>query len=318
MKLIRSLESTQLPTEGCVLTIGNFDAVHRGHQRIMNTLRSHGDRLGLPVMVMTFDPHPEEYFLGDKSSARLTECSTRYFALHDLKVDIMLLLRFNQKLANITADHFVRQILVERLRARYILVGDDFRFGKQRVGDFSLLQRFATQGKYTVASTETVLHRDERISSTRIRGLLAKGNLEAAAQLLGRRYNLVGRVGYGQQLGRQWGFPTLNIPIIHQPAVTGIFAVEVSGIDEDALPGVASLGTRPTIGDNLEYVLEVHLFDFDRSVYGERVCVEFVKKIRNEEKFDSFDQLKSRIGLDAGMAREILGIESRIQPDESK
>ena len=244
MKLIRSIRSGRLPVDGCVLTIGNFDAVHLGHQRILRALRSEGDRLGLPVVVMTFDPHPEEYFLGNKSSARLTECSTRYFALRDQGVDVMLLLKFNRTLAGTSAEDFIRYFLVERLKMQYMLVGDDFRFGQGRAGDYSMLQQFSAAGNYIVDSTETILHEAERISSTRIRMLLAEGNLRVAEKLLGRRYNLVGRVSHGRQLGRQWGFPTLNLVINHVPAVSGIFAVEVTGFGDIRLPGVASLGSE--------------------------------------------------------------------------
>lgn len=305
MRIVRDISSPALPAAGCALTIGNFDAVHAGHQQILARLKKQGDRLGLPVVVMTFDPHPEEFFLGDKSSARLTDCSTRFFALKEQGVDVMLLLRFNRQMAATAAEDFIRDYLVEALNVRYLLIGDDFRFGKNRLGDFALLQKFGSEFDFEVADTPTIEAGGERISSTRIRGLLDEGKLDEAAGLLGRRYNLVGRVGYGQQLGRQWGFPTLNLPVNHHPAVTGVFAVRVHGLGDKALAGVANLGKRPTVG-GIKTLLEVHLLDFNRSVYGQRVCVEFVEKIRNEEKFDSFDALKAQILQDTEQARGIM------------
>lgn len=305
MKLIRAIRSPHLPKHGCALTIGNFDAVHLGHQQILKTLRKRADSLGLPAVVMTFDPHPEEYFLKDKSSPRITDRATRYFALRNQGVDVMLLLRFNQSLAQTTAEDFISEYLIDALKVKHLLIGDDFHFGRNRAGNITLLKKFSTQGNYQVEDTDTIFDQDERVSSTRVRRLLERGDLESARRLLGRRYNLVGRVIRGQQLGRQWGFPTLNLAINHKPALTGVFAVEVKGLNGKAVPGVANLGTRPTV-DGMRTLLEVHLFDFDRSIYGDRVCVEFVQKIREERRFDSFDALKAQIKKDTKRAREFL------------
>lgn len=305
MKLIRAIRSPHLPKHGCALTIGNFDAVHLGHQQILKTLRKRADSLGLPAVVMTFDPHPEEYFLKDKSSPRITDRATRYFALRNQGVDVMLLLRFNQSLAQTTAEDFISEYLIDALKVKHLLIGDDFHFGRNRAGNITLLKKFSTQGNYQVEDTDTIFDQDERVSSTRVRRLLERGDLESARRLLGRRYNLVGRVIRGQQLGRQWGFPTLNLAINHKPALTGVFAVEVKGLNGKAVPGVANLGTRPTV-DGMCTLLEVHLFDFDRSIYGDRVCVEFVQKIREERRFDSFDALKAQIKKDTKRAREFL------------
>ncbi len=305
MKLIRSVHSPHLPQDGCVLTIGNFDAVHLGHQKILQTLRARADSLGLPAVVMTFDPHPEEFFLKEKSSPRITDRATRYFALRNQGVDAMLLLRFNKSLAQTSAEDFISEYLIKALKVRHLLIGDDFHFGRNRSGDVRMLREYSCEGKYQVEDTDTIIDDGERVSSTRIRRLLEQGNLEIAERLLGRRYNLVGRVIRGQQLGRQWGFPTLNLAVNHKPVLTGVFAVEVKGINGGALAGVANLGKRPTV-DGLQTLLEVHLFDFDKSVYGERVCVEFVHKIRNEQKFESFDALKAQIRIDADRAREFL------------
>jgi riboflavin kinase/FMN adenylyltransferase len=305
MKLIRAIRSPHLPRQGCALTIGNFDAVHLGHQQILKTLRKRADSLGLPAVVMTFDPHPEEYFLKDNSSPRITDRATRYFALRNQGVDVMLLLRFNQSLAQTTAEDFISEYLIEALKVKHLLIGDDFHFGRNRSGNINMLKKFSAQGGYQVEDTDTIFDQGERVSSTRVRHLLETGDLESAKRLLGRRYNLVGRVIRGQQLGRQWGFPTLNLAINHKPALSGVFAVEVKGLNGNVVPGVANLGTRPTV-DGLRTLLEVHLFDFDRSIYGERVCVEFVQKIREERKFDSFDALKAQIKKDTEHAREFL------------
>ena len=284
------------------MTIGNFDAVHIGHQQILENLRKEAKTRGLPSAVMTFDPHPEEYFVGGASGSRLTNLATRFFALQQCGVDLMLSLPFNQSLAQTEAEDFIRDILVKSLGVRFVLVGDDFRFGRGRAGNFAMLQSMATECGYTVMDTPTIEHHGRRVSSSYVKELLQGGDLDTVATLLGRRYSLSGRVIRGQQLGRQWGFPTLNLAIRHKPALTGVFAVTVAGIDDDPLPGVANLGKRPTV-DGLRTLLEVHLFNFDRSVYGRRVCVEFVRKIRDERKFDSFDQLKNQIMKDAESAR---------------
>ena len=308
MRLVRSAHSAGIVETGCVITIGNFDAVHRGHQKILSRLKQKGEELGLPVVVMTFDPHPEEYFVGANSATRLTDTGTRYFALRETGVDMMVSLRFNKALAETTAEDFVLRQLVAELGARFVLVGDDFRFGKDRAGDFGLLQKLGKENGFTVEDTATVRSDDERISSSRIRGLLEQGDLSGAQKLLGRPYNLVGRVIHGQKLGRQWGFPTLNLAIHHKPAVTGVFSVRVSGFNDDKPRfGVANLGKRPTVG-GLQTLLEVHLFEFDQSVYGKRICVEFLDKIRGEKKFDSFDDLKNQIMKDVEIAKEITAL----------
>ncbi len=306
MRLVRSTRSADVADQGCVLTIGNFDAVHLGHRKMLASLRSQGIHLGLPTVVMTFEPHPGEYFSGSRGFPRLSNLSTRFFALRDSGIDIMLNLRFDRRLASMEAMEFVRNILGKELAVRYLLVGDDFRFGRNRRGDFELLSSMTDELGYDLERTETLSLHGERVSSTRIRRLLSQGDLNSASELLGRPYTMVGRIIRGQQLGRQWGFPTLNLPIHHTPALTGVYAVRVQGLDDKPLPGVANLGTRPTVG-GLRTLLEVYLFDFDRSVYGRRVCVEFVARIRQEQRFDSFDALKRQIQKDCVQAREMLG-----------
>lgn len=308
MKLIRSIDSRALPGRGCALTIGNFDAVHVGHRRILRALVERARRLDLPAVVMTFDPHPQEFFAaaGADPPPRLTTVASRFFALRDCGVDIMLSLRFNRALAATTAQDFVRRHLVEKLRVRHLLIGDDFRFGARRAGDFHLLESMAAQGGYTVERVDAVEVGGARVSSSRIREVLAGGDLAAAEELLGRRYAHVGRVRRGDRRGRAWGFPTINLAVRHRPALAGIFAVTVRGLGDAPLPGVASLGNRPTLRDS-DTVLEVHLFDFDGDAYGKRVCVEFVARIRDEMQFADYDALIQRIGEDATIARRLLG-----------
>lgn len=316
MKLIRSISSPDLPGDGCALTIGNFDAVHIGHRQILQTLVAQSKQRKLPSVVMTFDPHPQEYFARRiregasqdfaKSRPRLTTTATRFFALRECGVDIMLSLKFDRDLSRTSADRFIRDYLVAGLKMKYLLVGDDFRFGAQRAGDFKLLEQMARQYEYEVARLDTMKRHDNRISSTWIRELLAAGELDQTEQLLGRKYACTGRVIHGDKRGREWGFPTVNLAIRHEPALTGVFAVTVSGLADDALAGVASLGRRPTVraaAGAPKYVLEVYLFEYDGDAYGRRICVEFVKKIRDEEKFDDYDSLKKRIAEDARIAK---------------
>ncbi len=321
MKLIRSMSSADLPRDGCVLTIGNFDAVHIGHREILTTLVAQSKQRGLPSVVMTFDPHPREYFSRlaptpnssapdfVQSGARLTTTATRFFALRECGVDIMLSLRFNYELSHTSAEQFIRCYLAEGLKVKYLLVGDDFRFGAKRAGDFQLLEKLAGQYGYQADKFDPIKRYDNRISSTWIRQLLAAGELERATQLLGRRYTHSGRVIHGDKRGREWGFPTVNLAIRHTPALSGVFAVMVSGLADDALAGVASIGTRPTVraaGGAPKTVLEVYLFNYHGDAYGQRICVEFVKKIRAEEKFANYDDLKKRIAEDAHIAKAML------------
>ncbi|MGI9311458.1 MAG: bifunctional riboflavin kinase/FAD synthetase [bacterium] len=308
MRLIRSIDSPALPRGGCALTIGNFDAVHIGHREILRELTAQAKKRRLPPAVMTFDPHPQEYFRADSPVARLSTTPTRFFALRECGVEVMLSLKFNRALARTDAEHFVREYLARRLRVRYLLIGDDFRFGARRAGDFDLLRRMAPQCNYEVELFDTVQHRDHRVSSTWIRELLRSGDLAQAARLLGRRYAHTGRVTRGDGRGRQWGLPTINLAIRHRPALAGVFAVTVDGVGDARLDGVASLGTRPSVqrAGAPEHVLEVHLFDYDGDAYGRRVCVEFVDKIRDEEKFDNYAALIARIHQDIRAAKVIL------------
>ncbi|NKB65040.1 MAG: bifunctional riboflavin kinase/FAD synthetase [Gammaproteobacteria bacterium] len=302
MQIVRSINALNLCQNGCVLTIGNFDAVHVGHQKILKQLAHQGEKLGIPVVVMTFDPTPQEYFQKADASARLTAIGSRFFQLKECGVGIMLALKFNRTLARTSADDFIKMYLVEKLKVKYLLVGDDFRFGEGRKGNYDLLSQAAAKFGFHIDRFDTVSHRGRRVSSTYVRELLSGGELGEARQLLGRRYSMMGRVLHGDKRGRQWGFPTLNLAIKHTPPMTGVFVVRISGIGASRIHGVANLGRRPTV-DGLKMLLEIHLFDFAEEVYGERVCVEFIEKIRNERKFDSFDALKDQIAKDCVAAK---------------
>ena len=302
MRLLRSLHARGLPQQGCVLTIGTYDAVHIGHQQILRALKAKSTALNLPLVVMTFAPRPAEFFHRERAPVRLTNLASRYFALAQCGVDVMLCLPFNRKLAQLSAADFIQTILVDRLAVRSLLVGDDFRFGRDRRGDYRLLQAHAAGGGFDVARLATVSVQAERVSSSRVRAALLHGDLATARQLLGRPYSIVGRVLYGRQLGRQWGFPTLNLRVGDRPALTGVFAVRVAGIDAQPLPGVANLGWRPTV-NGATALLEVHLFDVDRDLYGRRICVAFLDRIRAEKKFASLAQLQAQIADDVRVAR---------------
>ncbi len=306
MRLIRSIHAADLPRPGCALTIGNFDAVHIGHRKLLEILTAQAKRRQLPAVVMTFDPHPEEYFRPHSSRPRLSTLATRFFALRECGVDVMLSLKFNRDLARTSAERFIRHYLAQRLQVKYLLIGDDFRFGMRRAGDFEMLKRMAPQYGYEVERFDTVKRHDNRVSSTWIRELLASGELQRAEQLLGRKYAHAGRVIHGDKRGGEWGFPTINLAIRHRPALAGVFAVTVSGLADHPLAGAASLGNRPTV-DGTKNVLEVYLFDYHGDAYGRRVCVEFVEKIRPEEKFASSAALRQRMEEDVRIARVILG-----------
>jgi len=305
MKLARRIDSKWIPDRGCALTIGNFDGIHLGHQRILGRLVEKGEELSLPTVVMTFLPTPNEYFQKRKSSPRLFGLSARYLSVREYGIDVMLALPFNSRLASTDAGEFIKRILVDGLGIRYILTGDDFRFGEGRTGDHGLLERSGAEYGFVAEQFHTVSDESTRISSTRIRQALAQGDLDAARQMLGKCYSMMGRVIHGDKRGRQWGFPTANIAV-SKPPFTGVFAVCVTRVDEDDSEyfGVANLGTRPTVG-GLKTLLEVHLFDFDSNIYGRRICVEFIGKIRDEQRFDSFEQLKTQILADCEAGKRL-------------
>ena len=305
MKLLRTPSHNAFQQSGCVLTIGDFDAVHLGHQKMISRLVEKGGELNLPAVLMSFAPSPEAYFRKSDAAPRLTSISEQYFALSGSGIDTLLVLPFNRQLANTAAPQFIDQYLLSALNVRYLLVGDDFRFGKDRSGDFALLADAGKKSGFDLEQMTTVELEGERISSTRVRAFLNEGNLQSAAKMLGRNYSMTGRVAHGDKRGREWGFPTLNIPLRRTPPLTGVFAVLVKIENGGTISGVANLGTRPTV-DGMRTLLEVHLFEFDGEIYGHRICVEFMEKIRHEQKFDSFELLQKQIFQDCESAKTIL------------
>ncbi len=304
MQLIRGLHNLPAAPRGCALTIGNFDGVHRGHQAVLGQLQARASELGLPATVMVFEPTPQEYFAPDKAPPRLQRLRDKLTLFRELGVDRVVCLRFDRRLAERDAAAFVQDILIDGLGVRHLVIGDDFRFGRGRGGDFAFLRAAGREHGFEVVNTHTLADAGERVSSTRIREALAAGDLALAERLLGRPYRICGRVAPGRQRGRSIGFPTANVRLHRAKSpVRGVFAVRVHGLDARPLAGVANLGTRPTVCGN-ETVLETHLFDFDRDVYGRHVDVEFCRRLRDERKFESFDALKQQIQRDAEQARQ--------------
>ncbi len=303
MELIRGLHNLRARHRGCVATIGNFDGVHLGHQAVIGQLAEKSAEFGLPLLVIIFEPQPLEFFAPGKAVARLTRLREKLQALRYFAVDRVLCVHFNRAFADLPAQQFIDQVLVEKLGVKYLVVGDDFRFGHNRTGNYALLQAAGVQHGFHVTHMHTFGIDGERVSSTRVRSALAAGDLMLAEKLLGRRFRISGRVAHGNKLGRELGFPTANL-FVHRKVtpVAGIYVVELFGVDDNPLPGVASVGTRPTI-DGTHCLLEVHLFDFNRDIYGRHVHVEFLQKLRDEERYDSLAALRHQIDIDARQAR---------------
>lgn len=303
MRLIRGFHNLHPGHRGSALTIGNFDGLHRGHQAVLQQLRRRAGEQNLVTTVMTFEPTAQEYFTPEEAPARLQRLRDKLAQLSSLGVDQTLCLRFNRELAELSAADFVERILVQGLAVRYLVVGDDFRFGKGRCGDFGFLREAGERYGFEVVSTATFVHGDDRVSSTRVRQALADGDFASACQLLGRPFRICGRVSPGQQRGRTIGFHTANVRLHRTVSpIRGVFAVKVFGLGVLPFTGVANMGTRPTV-DGSYFVLEVHLFDFEGDIYGRHLDVEFCRKLRDEKKFDSFEALRKQIELDAEQAR---------------
>ena len=286
-----------------VLAIGNFDGVHLGHAALVKRLAQVAEDSGLAPMVLTFEPHPREFFAPDSAPARLTTLREKLELLGESGARQAMICPFNAAFAALSADEFIEQVLVRGCRVRHLIIGDDFRFGRGRTGDFALLEDAGRRFGFTVEAMGSVLADGERVSSSAVRRALLAGDMEHAARLLGRPYIIDGQVSHGQKLGRQIGFATANLRIKHDPLpMTGVFAVEVSGLGDKPLPGVANLGVRPTVGGTRP-LLEVHLFDFDRDIYGAHISVRFVHKLRDEQRFPNIDALKAQIAADAAAAR---------------
>jgi riboflavin kinase/FMN adenylyltransferase len=308
MELVRGLYNLRARHRGCAVTIGNFDGVHLGHQAMLERLVRHARGLGVPATVMTFEPAPREYFEPTHAPARLTRLREKLELFAAAGVERCLVLRFERRLQGMHGDEFVHGLLCERMGARQVVVGSDFRFGVGGKADVALLQKVGAQLGFGVEVVEPVLVDGERVSSSLIRAALANRDLERAARLLGRPYAMHGKVIRGEGLGRKLGFPTANMRVHRRVTpLDGIFAVRVRGIGARALPGVASLGTRPTVGGG-EVLLEAHLFDFDADLYGRWLAVEFVQRLREERKFESLDAMVVQMHIDARQARAALGL----------
>jgi riboflavin kinase/FMN adenylyltransferase len=289
-----------------VVTIGTFDGVHIGHQRILRRVLEEARARELPAVVFSFEPTPGEYFSRGTPPARLTRFREKFEALEQLGLDWLCCPPFDADMEALGPDEFIERLLVESLGVRYLVVGDDFRFAKNRTGSIDNLRDGGKRLGFSVEQVPSVLEDGRRVSSTRIRGLLADGQLERAKKLLGRYYRMTGRVVDGQKLGKQLGFPTANVNLSRAASpVGGIFAVRVDGLGAGLLNGVASVGTRPTV-DGIEPVLEVHIFDFDRDIYGAYIQVEFIAKLREEVRFPDLKSLTAQMHIDAAQAREIL------------
>jgi riboflavin kinase/FMN adenylyltransferase len=302
MELIRGIHNLRSRHRGCAATIGNFDGVHLGHQAVLGQLSERAVALHLPVTVITFEPQPREYFTPERVPPRLTRLREKVEVLRRFGVDRVLCLRFGDYLAGLPPQDFIRIILLEGLEAKYLVVGDDFRFGKYRTGNFALLERAGAAHGFPVVNMHTFNVDGARVSSTRVREALEAGDLASAEKLLGRPYRMSGRVAHGDKRGRTIGFPTANI-FLHRTAtpVQGVFAVELFGIEGEPVQGVANVGNRPTV-DGTRSLLEVHLFNFHREIYGCHVQVEFLHKFRAERRFESFDALKRQIEEDVARA----------------
>lgn len=304
-KIIRGFHNLPAEPTGCVATIGNFDGLHLGHQAVLGQLALKANLLALPAVVITFEPQPNEYFAPEKAPARLSRFREKVEGLTSYSIQQLCVLQFNKKLAQMTANDFVKKLLVEGLNVNYLVVGDDFKFGKNRQGDFALLQQAGQRHGFQVVNMHTFAIEQNRVSSTRIRQALEAGNLMLAQTLLGHPYRMSGRVSHGDKRGRTLGFPTANIHL-HRAKVplTGVYAVQLFGIDGEPYNGVANVGVRPTIKGDDKALLEVHLFNFTGDLYGHYVQVYFLKKLRNEQRFDGLEALQEQIKIDSVNAKQ--------------
>lgn len=291
---------------GSVATIGSFDGLHLGHRTLLDHVFEKSRALDVPAVVMSFEPTPKEFFQAASPPARLMRFREKYEALASAGVDIFFCPRFDVSMKNIAADTFIRQILVHALNIRHLVIGDDFRFAQDREGHLATLERAGAAIGFSVERVSSIFESAERVSSSAIRDALWNGDLDKATALLGRHYRMSGNVILGERMGRELGYPTANVNLNRrQSAVMGIFAVRVSGPGWGPLDAVASVGTRPTFGGE-KPLLEVHIFDFDRDIYGEYIHVDFIARLRSEEKFENADALVEQMHRDSEKARQIL------------
>ena len=318
MRVFRGYHHPELASGGCALTIGNFDGVHRGHQAMLALLTNEARHRGLASCVMTFEPNPRDYFAqragqADSAPRRIATLRDKLSELERCGIDRVVVLRFDAALAAMPAQGFIDQALVQGLRARYVLVGDDFRFGTRRTGDYAMLDAAGTAQGFDVARMLSYEVHGARVSSSAVRQALALGNMAQCAALLGRPYSISGHVVHGRKLGRELGFRTLNLRFAHpRPAAMGIFVVRVHGLADTPTPGVASLGVRPTVEDAGRVLLEVHCLDWPPMLgaeggYGRVLRVELLHKLHDERHYASIDELRAGIARDTADARAWFG-----------
>jgi len=301
MQILRGLHSSD--TTHIALTVGNFDGVHLGHQALLNELRAAAQKRGLQTAVVIFEPHPREFFTPQQAPARLTSLREKLELFRTMGVDRVHICRFDAPFAQKTAADFIHA-LHDQLHAKFVLIGDDFRFGSGRAGDFALMQKIGEERGFDVAAVHSVLHDGVRISSTAIRAALAAGQIRVAREYLGRPYSISGRVVHGDAMGRKLGFPTANVQMKHNlPPLKGVYVVLAHAEELGVLQGVASLGIRPTLKQDAKPVLEVHLFEFAQQIYGKHLRVEFLQKLRDEVKFNGLEALTRQIALDVENAK---------------
>ena len=303
MEIIRGIHNLRPRHHGCVVSIGNFDGVHLGHQQVLGQLAVQSGVYNLPTLLVTFEPYPQEYFAPERTPPRLTRFREKVEILRRYSVDRLLCLPFDERMAHMTPEAFIEQLLVARLGVRYLVIGDDFRFGYERRGDFAMLRAAGAVHGFPVVNLHTFCLDHARVSSTRVRDALSQGDLDGASILLGRPYRMVGRVAHGDKRGRSIGVPTANLFLHRRTApLAGVYVVEMFGVPGEPQLGVANIGTRPTVGGE-QALLEVHLLDFSGDIYGLHVEVDFLHKIRDERRFSSFDDLRTQIASDIRAAR---------------
>jgi riboflavin kinase / FMN adenylyltransferase len=306
MELVRGLNSFSKALRGCVLTVGNYDGVHLGHQQMIRALKRRAAELGAPATVLVFEPSSKEFIDPDAAPARLTRWREKFAALSALDVDRLVTLRFNERMRAMSPEDFVEQLIVRGLGARHVVVGDDFRYGSKACGTIDSLRAAGRLRGFGVEQIAPFVLDGVRVSSTLVRERLERADFSGAARFLGRPYRMIGHVAHGKELGRTLGFPTANLHLMRRKSPTwGVMAVRVYGIDAGSRNGVASLGTRPTV-NGTEPLLEVHVFDFEGDLYGRLIEVEFVAKLRDEVKFDTVDSMVAQMRVDAANARELL------------
>jgi riboflavin kinase/FMN adenylyltransferase len=302
MQIIRGLHCAE--DSKVALTIGNFDGVHLGHQSLLSELKAAALARSLNTAVVIFEPHPREFFAPEDAPARLSSLREKLEMFRLLGIDRVYVCRFDAEFAKMSAAYFIHT-LHDKLHARYVLIGDDFRFGSKRAGDFALMEKIAEELHFEVHAVNTYKSDGVRISSTAVRAALAAGQLKRAHEYLGRPYSISGRVVHGDKIGKRLGYPTANLQLKHnRPPLTGIYVVEAHVPEYGVLQGAASLGVRPTVKRDAKPVLEVHLFEFEQDIYGKTLRVEFLQKLREEQKFPDMDALTRQIALDVESAKK--------------